>query len=214
MAHPKAVRFSKEMLIRSSVVVVSFKATLLLSTGRWLAKKTTRRATAEDEGVGLPQNSDRYDHRDNPRIEVARMSQPGSLFRPGGPLNDPCSAGCFGTPSSAQCSRFYMSEPTSKLLHFSKLSHKRLETFTQNSTSITLARTGHHMPQKMICIKKSMKSERRKIARPRLNELKRQPPDAPSTRPLRAASSSSRVGARQSVGKAMPLHESGGQLPF
>ncbi len=130
-------------------------------------------------------------------------------LRPGGSLDGSCFAARFGTPSSADCSCFYMSELTSKLLHFSKLLQKRLVPFTQNSTRKNLTRTRHHMPQKMTWSKKSTKSERQK-----LNELKPQLPDAPSTLPLQAVSSFSRVGVRQSVGKATPLHESGGQLPF
>jgi hypothetical protein len=59
-----------------------------------------------------------------------------------------------------------------------------------------------------------MKSEKIKNTPPKLNELKPQPPDAPSTLPLQAVSSFSQVGVRQSVGKAAPLHEGGGQLPF
>lgn len=47
---------------------------------------TTRRGTAEDGGAGLPQIVTDPMIADNPCIEVARMSQRGSIFRRNGSL--------------------------------------------------------------------------------------------------------------------------------
>jgi hypothetical protein len=92
---------------------------------------------------------------------ITRVIQRGPTCGPGGSLNGSCSAARFGTPSSPDRSRAYTLELTSKLLHLSKLRHKRLEPLAQNSTSISLTRPGHFLPQNMVL--KEVDEERKEV---------------------------------------------------